>query len=212
MILRLVDCQDSFTWNLVDLFARLGAKVEVLEAQSPLESLLAPGPDAWILLPGPGRPKDWPNLEQLIDKLPEQTSILGVCLGHQALGEFYGARLTRDMPIHGESVSIKVAQGRFFKELETEFEAMRYNSLGLDPESRPEVLSWTPYGSRGEVMALEHRSLPRFGLQFHPDSILSPKGSILAARFLEIVRGIKAGNGSLLGLDSETIRAHSSAG
>ncbi len=212
MNLRLVDCQDSFSWNLVDLFSSEGAKVEVLEATSPLEHLLFPGPDAWILSPGPGRPDDWPKLTELIEKIPSVIPILGVCLGHQAIGQFYGAALKKDAPLHGESVSIRITQGRFFKDLDSRFEAMRYNSLSLDAESRPEALRWTALGPAGEVMALEHCSLPRFGLQFHPDSILSPTGSLLASRFLEIVQGIKAGNGSQLGLDSGTIRAHSSAG
>ena len=212
MKLRLVDCQDSFTWNLVDLFAKKGAAVEVLEATSPLDALLSPGPDAWILSPGPGRPDDWPNLAELIEKLPLSIPILGVCLGHQAIGQFYGATLKKDAPLHGESVSIHVTQGRFFRDRDSQFEAMRYNSLSLAAESCPEALMWTALGSAGEVMALEHCSLPRFGLQFHPDSILSPTGSLLASRFFEIAQGIKAGNGSQLGLDSGTIRAHSSAG
>ncbi len=212
MRLRLVDCQDSFTWNLVDLFAREGCEVEVVSALDSIECLLAPGPEAWILSPGPGRPSDWPALFALLEQLPSRRAVLGVCLGHQALGEFHGAVLRKEGPVHGESVTLRVSGGRFFEGFEGNFEGMRYNSLGLEPDSCPDCLDWTLWGPEGEVMALEHKSLPRFGLQFHPDSILSPTGHLIARRFLEIARGFKAGNGKPLDLDSKTPCAHSSAG
>ncbi len=212
MRLRLVDCQDSFTWNLVDLFAREACEVEVLSAHDPVDRLAESGPEAWILSPGPGRPRDWPALFALLEILPDDAPILGVCLGHQALGEFHGARLRKERPVHGESVDLIATGGRFFESFEDSFEGMRYNSLGLDPDSRPDCLDWILRGPEGEVMALEHKVLPRFGLQFHPDSILTPGGFLMARRFLEIARGFKAGNGKPLDLDSKTPCAHSSAG
>jgi para-aminobenzoate synthetase component II len=206
MRLRLIDCQDSFTWNLVDLFQRQAACVEVLSVQSSLSELLAPGPEAWILSPGPGRPADWPALHQFLERLATTTPLLGVCLGHQAIGEYFGARLQRDNPMHGESIIVDRTSGDLFNGLKPSFDAMRYNSLGLDPKSKPEALQWTAYGPAGEVMALAHRERPWFGVQFHPDSILTPCGEDIAVRFMEIVMTNRAGNGPLLDLDSHSLR------
>jgi len=188
-VILVVDHQDSFVYNLVQVVAAMDWEVEVVgsESASAVE-LAARRPAAVILSPGPGRPEHAGCFEELVRVLPQATPLLGVCLGHQALATAFGARVVRaPLPIHGKTSPIFHQGQGIFSGLPSPFEAGRYHSLVVERASLPEELIVTAETGDGLVMGLEHRRLPRFGVQFHPESILTHEGPSLMAGFLALV-------------------------
>ena len=191
----LVDNYDSFTWNLVQAVGKLGFPVEVARNDrfDPDEVVLR-RPEAIIVSPGPGRPE---NAGRSLDLIAagERAGIpvLGVCLGHQAIAFLHGGRVLRaPAPRHGKSSPIVHEGGPLFDGVPSPFDAGRYHSLVVSEQGLPDVLRVTARTEDGLVMALAHRSKPVFGVQFHPESVLTPSGERLLANFL--ARG--AGPGS----------------
>ena len=188
-MILVVDHYDSFTYNLVQLVESLGQPTEVVKSDAePAEVLVARGPQAVILSPGPGRPEDAGVFTDLLRLLPPETPVLGVCLGHQAMGLVAGGRVERATPVHGKA-SLVFHEGRgILAGLPNPFEAARYHSLVVLREGLPEELELTAWSEDGLVMAMQHRSLPRFGVQFHPESILTPDGPKIVRNFLALAR------------------------
>ena len=184
-MILIVDHYDSFTYNLVQLVESLGRPTEVVKSDAePAEALVARAPDAVILSPGPGRPEDAGVFTSLLSLLPDETPVLGVCLGHQALGVVCGGDVDRETPVHGKA-SLVYHEGRGILEGVTDpFEAGRYHSLIAQPESLPDVLEVAARTDEGEIMAVRHRTLAVEGVQFHPESVLTPQGPLLMANFL----------------------------
>jgi len=189
-MILVLDNRDSFTFNLVQALQRLGARVEVMRAESvTADDVLARSPHAILLGPGPGRPEDARTSLALLAReldLP----LLGVCLGHQALAHHAGAVTQRAAePMHGRTVSVEHAGVGVFRGLPSPLACARYNSLSVRRGSLPPSLEMTAWTSQGDVMGLRHRSLPWEGVQFHPESILSEGGDLLLTNFLRAARG-----------------------
>jgi len=188
-VILVVDHQDSFVYNLVQVIAAMGREVQLVGSESaPVSELVARAPEAVILSPGPGRPEQAGCFQELVRALPDSIPLLGVCLGHQALATAFGAQVVRaPHPIHGKTSPIFHQGQGIFSGLPSPLTAGRYHSLLVERTSLPEELVVTAETDDGLVMALEHRHLPRFGVQFHPESILTPAGPALMARFLALV-------------------------
>ncbi|MGC1184006.1 MAG: aminodeoxychorismate/anthranilate synthase component II [Candidatus Dormiibacterota bacterium] len=184
-----VDHQDSFVYNLVQVVAAMNQMVQVVPSEDVAPAdLVALHPDAVILSPGPGRPEHAGCFEELVRILPAATPLLGVCLGHQALASALGARVIRaPQPVHGKTSPILHDGSGLFSGLPSPFDGGRYHSLVVERQSLPDELTVTAETPDGLVMGLAHRSLPRFGVQFHPESILTPQGPLLMANFLALV-------------------------
>jgi anthranilate synthase/aminodeoxychorismate synthase-like glutamine amidotransferase len=184
-----VDHQDSFVYNLVQVVASSGRDVEVVGSESTSASELASRrPDAVILSPGPGRPEHAGCFVALVRALPDDIPLLGVCLGHQALATAFGAKVVRaPVPVHGKTTPIYHDGKGIFAGLASPLEGGRYHSLVVERSSLPEDLAVTAETEDGLVMGMEHRQLPRFGVQFHPESILTPEGPAIISRFLALV-------------------------
>jgi anthranilate synthase component II len=187
-LLLLIDNYDSFTYNLYQALAASGAKVEVLRNDSlTVDEALAMEARAVVLSPGPGHPRDAGICMDLLAALPDETPLLGVCLGHQALVLHYGGELEVDeAPVHGMADEVQHEGSRLLEGCPHPFVAGRYHSLRARRESLPEELRLVAWNGGGQVMAVEHTSLPRYGVQFHPESILSPLGGRILDRFLSI--------------------------
>jgi anthranilate synthase component 2 len=187
-VILVIDNYDSFTFNLVQAMAALGVEVIVRRNDAlTVDEALALEPSAVVVSPGPGRPADAGITPELLAKLPDRTPLLGVCLGHQGLVERYGGALERDpAPTHGKASLVHHDGDDLFRGLPNPFPAGRYHSLRAKRDALPAELRLTAWTSEGLVMAVRHASLPRFGVQFHPESILTPQGSRILARFLEI--------------------------
>jgi anthranilate synthase component 2 len=185
-VILVVDHYDSFVYNLVQLVEGSDHRVRVVRSDDGgAEELLADRPDGVILSPGPGRPEDAGCFFEMVKVLDHRIPLLGVCLGHQALGAALGARVIRaPQPVHGKTSSIHHDGTGIFEGLTRPFEAGRYHSLVVDEATLPEELEVTARTEDGLVMALQHRTLPRVGVQFHPESILTPEGPRLVANFL----------------------------
>lgn len=186
-MILLLDNYDSFTFNLYQAMAALGVEVEVHRNDAlSVDQVLARRPAAVVLSPGPGRPADAGIQPELLRRAPDTLPILGVCLGHQGLVERYGGTLERDpAPTHGKASLVHHDGDELFRDLPNPFPAGRYHSLRAVRDALPAELRLTAWTSDGLVMAVRHVSLPRFGVQFHPESILSPQGERILARFLE---------------------------
>ena len=186
-MILLVDNYDSFTWNLYQAMAALGVEVRVSRNDAlSVDGALALQPSGIVLSPGPGRPSGSGICLELIARLDASTPLLGVCLGHQALVEHYGGELEIDpVPTHGKSSLVHHDGSGLFADLPNPFQAGRYHSLRAVRDSLPEELALTAWTEDGLVMGVRHRELPRAGVQFHPESILTPQGGHLLARFLE---------------------------
>ena len=184
-MILLLDNYDSFTWNLWQALAGFGGEVEVHRNDAlSVAQALALAPAAVVLSPGPGRPADAGIMPALIAALPEHTPLLGVCLGHQALAEHYGARLELDpIPTHGKASPVFHDRDPLFDGLPNPFLAGRYHSLRVERATLPDDLRLTAWSEEGHVMGLRHRTLPRHGVQFHPESFLTPDGGRLLANF-----------------------------
>ena len=194
-MILLVDNYDSFTWNLYQAMAGLGAEVVVLRNDADSASgMLGLSPGAVVLSPGPGRPADAGVCPELIAALPDDLPLLGVCLGHQALVEHYGGELEVDpVPTHGKASQVHHDKGELFAQLANPFTAGRYHSLRAKRDALPADLRLSAWTEEGLVMGVRHARLPRHGVQFHPESILTPQGARLLARFLALAGETTAG-------------------
>lgn len=189
-MLLLIDNYDSFTWNLVHYLGELGEDVIVKRNDElSAEAALAMRPDAIVLSPGPCDPDRAGICLDIITKAQGHVPILGVCLGHQAIGQAYGGHIVRaPEPMHGKLSRIRHTDRGVFRGLEDGFEATRYHSLVIDPVSLPWCLEVTATTDDGVIMGVQHRELPVHGVQFHPESIASQHGHALLRNFLELAR------------------------
>jgi anthranilate synthase component 2 len=188
-MILVVDHYDSFTFNLVQLIESLGYETEVVKSdERSADALVAMRPEGVILSPGPGRPEDAGCFPDLLRSLPEETPLLGVCLGHQALGVAAGGRVERTDPVHGKASLVHHTGVGILEGVEEPFEAARYHSLVVLADDLPAELELTAWTDDGLVMAVRHRRLPRFGVQFHPESILTPEGPKIVENFLKLTR------------------------
>jgi len=183
-MILVVDHYDSFTYNLVQLIESLGRSTTVVKSdEKPAEELVRLKPDAVVLSPGPGHPRDAGCFTALLEQLPETTPVLGVCLGHQALGLELGGTVDRTTPMHGKALFVYHEGRGILEGVSVPFEAGRYHSLAATRV--PAELEVAATAPDGEIMAVRHRELPVHGLQFHPESVLTPLGPQLARNFLE---------------------------
>jgi anthranilate synthase/aminodeoxychorismate synthase-like glutamine amidotransferase len=182
MNVLVVDNYDSFTYNLVQYLGELGAQLEVMRNDEP--GVLEREPDRVVVSPGPCTPNEAGVSIEAIRSFAERgTPVLGVCLGHQALGQAFGGTVIRHQPIHGKTAMVEHDGRTIFQGLPEQIEVARYHSLVVDPEGLPEVLEVSATGG-GVVMGLRHRELPAEGVQFHPESILTPEGMQILRNFL----------------------------
>jgi len=188
-MILVVDNYDSFTWNLVHYLREIGAEVRVArnDALSAAEAL-ASGAEAMLISPGPGTPDEAGISLELVAACAEgRRPLLGVCLGHQAIGQHFGGRIVRaPAPMHGKVSAITHDGSGVFAGLPSPFEATRYHSLTLAPDSLPEALIVNARAPDGTVQGLRHESLPIHGVQFHPESIASDHGHALLKGFLAL--------------------------
>ena len=188
--LVLIDNYDSFSYNLYQMLGALGAELTVLrnDAKTPGEIEMM-HPDGIILSPGPGRPEDAGCCVAVVRTLGEKLPILGVCLGHQAICTAYGGVVTyAGRMMHGKASMAEVnTDTPLFRGMKKEIQVARYHSLAAQEEMMPACLEITAKTAEGEIMAVQHREYPVFGVQFHPESILTPGGSRILNNFLEVI-------------------------
>ena len=186
-MLLLIDNYDSFTYNLVHFLGELGAEAHVVRNDKiTVEEAIRLAPKAIVLSPGPCTPNEAGICLELIEKAGPKIPILGVCLGHQAIGQIYGGKVIRAPQLmHGKLSSIRHTGKGIFKGLAKTFEATRYHSLIVERENLPSSLEITAE-SGGLIMGLQHKKHPVHGVQFHPESIASKHGHALLANFLEL--------------------------
>ncbi|MDH4043156.1 MAG: aminodeoxychorismate/anthranilate synthase component II [Gemmatimonadota bacterium] len=189
-----LDNYDSFTYNLVQYLGDLGADPEVRRNDElDVESVMALRPEAIVISPGPGRPAGAGISIPLIRRCAGEVPVLGVCLGHQAIGEAFGARIVRaDRLMHGKTSPVAHEGANIFRGLPSPFDAMRYHSLVVEPASVPTILEITAWSDdrpkHVEIMGLAHRSAPVWGVQFHPESIGTDVGHDIMRNFVALVR------------------------
>ena len=190
-----VDNYDSFTFNLVQLLEVIGSEVEVVRNDAlSSEALAARRPDGVVLSPGPGTPERAGATLDALRRFSERgTPVLGVCLGHQAIAVAFGGRIARArVPRHGKAVAIRHDGAGVFRGLADPFDAALYHSLVIDEARLPAVLTVSARSPEGEVMGVRHRALPLEGVQFHPESVLTPGGHALIANFVARCGGARA--------------------
>ena len=189
-MILLIDNYDSFTFNLVHFLGDVGARCEVRRNDAlSVNEALAMRPEAIVLSPGPCTPNEAGICLGLIAAAAGRVPILGVCLGHQAIGQAFRGEVVRaPMPVHGKLSDIRHDGSDVFEGIPSPFAATRYHSLVVRRETMPEVLVETARTDDGLVMGLRHRTLPVFGVQFHPESIASEHGHRLLGNFLAIAR------------------------
>jgi anthranilate synthase component II len=186
-MILLIDNFDSFTYNLYQFLGELGEDVKVYRNnQISLEDIYRLQPEAIILSPGPGRPEDAGICIDLIQTFYESIPILGICLGHQAIGAAFGCEIRRAKTVkHGKTSLINHNSSNIFNYLSSPLEVMRYHSLTIEKDSLHQELESTAYAMDDqEVMAIRHRKYPVYGLQFHPESIGTPSGKQMLKNFL----------------------------
>jgi anthranilate synthase component 2/para-aminobenzoate synthetase component 2 len=186
--LLLIDNYDSFTYNLVQAFLVLGADVRVYRNDEiTVEQALALEPTHLCISPGPGRPEDAGVTLAVIAAFAERAPLLGVCLGHQSLVHHFGGRIvSAPRLMHGKTSMISHDGKVIYAGMSNPFEAGRYHSLTAEDESMPGMLHVTSRSERGEIMGVRHRELPLEGVQFHPESVLTPEGNRLLDNFLKL--------------------------
>jgi anthranilate synthase component 2 len=189
-VIAVIDNYDSFTYNLVQYLGTLGAEIEVYRNDAiAVDELARHALEGVVISPGPGQPKDAGITEDTIRRFSGKLPVLGVCLGHQALGEVFGGKVVRAPRLmHGKTSPILHKGRGLFAGLDNPFEATRYHSLIVERESLPDVLeivAWTP---EGEIMGLKHQQHETWGVQFHPESVLTVSGLKLIENFLTLCR------------------------
>jgi anthranilate synthase/aminodeoxychorismate synthase-like glutamine amidotransferase len=190
-MILLIDNYDSFTFNLVQFLGDLGARCDVRRNDAlSVDQAIAMAPEAIVLSPGPGTPDQAGICLDLIAAAAGRIPILGVCLGHQAIGQAFGGEVMRaPAPMHGKVSPILHDDSDIFAAIPTPFSATRYHSLIVRRDSLPPVLIETARTADGLIMGMRHRDFPVFGVQFHPESIASEHGHVLLGNFLAIARG-----------------------
>ena len=186
-MILLIDNYDSFSYNLYQLVGELEPDIRVIRnAEMTIEEIEGLQPQRIILSPGPGRPSEAGICEQVVRRLGPGIPILGVCLGHQAICEAYGTRITYAKRLmHGKQSTVRLLPGsRLFAGLGEETRVARYHSLAAKKSTLPSILKVTALTDEGEVMAVEHENYPVYGVQFHPESILTPEGKTMLKNFI----------------------------
>jgi anthranilate synthase component II len=189
-MILVIDNYDSFTWNLVHYLREIGAEVRV-ERNDTLSAAdaLATGADAFLISPGPGTPDEAGiSLELVAACADGRRPLLGVCLGHQAIGQYFGGAVVRTAPMHGKTCEVRHDATGLFAGLPSPFVAARYHSLAIAPGSVPACLAVNATAEDATVQGLRHRALPLHGVQFHPESIASEHGRALLRNFTEAAK------------------------
>jgi anthranilate synthase/aminodeoxychorismate synthase-like glutamine amidotransferase len=187
-MILVIDNYDSFTYNIVQQMGEFGAEIEVVRNdQTTVEAVREMNPSHIVISPGPGDPPDDVGISiDVICELGPTTPILGVCLGHQSIGYAFGGRVIRaDRLMHGKTSMVTHEGDPLFAGISETFQATRYHSLIVEESTFPASLKPTAYADSGEIMALRHREYPIVGVQFHPESILTPDGPTMLKNFLE---------------------------
>jgi anthranilate synthase component 2 len=189
-VLLLIDNYDSFTWNLFHYLGELGAEVRVVRNDEiTADAALKSGAQGIVLSPGPCTPNEAGICLEVIEKAAGTMPILGVCLGHQAIGQVYGGTVVRaPEPMHGKLSRIHHTGKSVFRGLNNDFLATRYHSLTIDPPSMPAALEVTATSDDGVIQGVMHKTHPVHGVQFHPESIASENGHALLNNFLNLAR------------------------
>ncbi len=187
-MLVMIDNYDSFTYNLVQYFGELGADIQIFRNDEvDVNQIATLQPDHIVISPGPGRPDQAGISSELIRALGPSIPTLGVCLGHQCIGEVFGGQVIRAArQMHGKTSMIHHQDDALFADVPSDFPATRYHSLIVDAPSLPESLQVIASTAQGEIMALRHRTHPIWGVQFHPESILTPHGKQMLDNFLHL--------------------------
>ena len=187
-MLLLIDNYDSFTYNLYQYLSELGAEVEVVRNdETGLEEIEALAPERIVISPGPRTPKEAGISSDVLRRFGERIPTLGVCLGHQCIGDAYGGRVSGAGEIvHGKTSMIHHDGRGVFQGLPNPFEAIRYHSLAIDPATVPDCLEVTAKTEKGVIMGVRHKQHPVEGIQFHPESILTKVGKDLLRNFLRM--------------------------
>ena len=190
-MILLIDNYDSFSYNLYQLIGSVEPDIKVIRNdEMTIEEIETLNPEAIILSPGPGRPADAGVCIDVVKYFSGKTPILGVCLGHQSVCEAFGATITYAAELmHGKKKPIvKVEEGKLFEGLDDTFYAARYHSLAADESTMPDELIVTAESPEHEIMAVEHRDYKVFGVQFHPESVMTPDGKKMIENFMKAVR------------------------
>ncbi|MDP3804543.1 MAG: aminodeoxychorismate/anthranilate synthase component II [Candidatus Omnitrophota bacterium] len=187
-MILVIDNYDSFTYNLVQYLGELGARLEVYRNNKiTIDKIRELEPERIVISPGPGEPKDAGISNDVILNFGRDIPILGVCLGHQCIGSSFGGRIVGARTLmHGKTSLIYHDGKRIFKGVKNPFEATRYHSLLVERKSLPRVLKITAETKNKEIMGLEHKRYPIYGVQFHPESILTQEGKKILGNFLKI--------------------------
>ena len=185
-MILLIDNYDSFTYNLAQYFGELGCELVIKRNDAiSLDDVATLAPTHICISPGPCTPGEAGISKELVLRFGTKVPILGVCLGHQCIAEAYGGKIVRASSlVHGKSSAIRHHESELFTDLPTPFEAGRYHSLVVERGSLPACLEISAESEDGEIMALRHREFPVYGLQFHPESVLTRDGRKILARFL----------------------------
>ncbi|WP_273079783.1 anthranilate synthase component II [Selenomonas felix] len=191
-MLLLLDNYDSFTYNIDQLFSDIGAQVEVVRSDKiSIDEIRANGYRGVIISPGPGIPQDAGISEEVIRQLGGEIPILGICLGHQAIGEVFGGRVVRAGEIvHGKASPICHCGTGLYQGIPEHTQVARYHSLIIERESLPDVLEVTSQLDNGTIMGVRHKTFPIEGIQFHPESILTPDGRAMMKNYLKDIGAI----------------------
>lgn len=187
-MILLIDNYDSFTYNLYQYFGTLDPDIKAVRNDKiTIEEIKNLSPKAIILSPGPGKPKDAGICEEVVEKLGDKIPILGVCLGHQAICEYYGGTVDHAIELmHGKQSDTQLdITSPLFKEMPAIIKVARYHSLSLKEDTLPDCLKVIARAEDGEVMAVQHKQYKVFGVQFHPESIMTPDGKLMIKNFLK---------------------------
>ena len=184
----MIDNYDSFTYNLVQYFGELGQNIRVFRNDKiTLQQIKRLNPDKVVISPGPGRPENAGISCAVIKEFAGKIPILGVCLGHQSIGYVYQGKIIGAKKLmHGKTSWVYHNKQTIFKGIPSPFEATRYHSLIVEKKSLPDCLDIIAWTKQGEIMALKHKKFPLWGVQFHPESILTKKGKDILANFLKV--------------------------
>ena len=191
-MLLLLDNYDSFTYNVYQLLTNIGAEVEVVRNDAMTDDeIRAKGYKGIVISPGPGLPKDAGITEDVIRELGTETPILGICLGHQAIGEVFGGKIVRAHEIvHGKAAPIRHHGTGIYRNIHAGTQVARYHSLIIERESLPDVLEITSDLGDGTIMGVRHKELPIEGIQFHPESILTREGRTMMENYLTDIEAL----------------------